>query len=152
MFALYRAPMVAMIAAVLTIGGRCSEDATNSSNASSASSASNVESGPAPSSKIEANLTDLPTYPNLTSGSMMGHPPTQGALYSATTNDSYDQVVTWYRAHLAGAREEHSKNTDGFNGQREIEFHLPKWNEQVVILADSAVAGTKFTLGQDAHQ
>jgi hypothetical protein len=104
-------------------------------------------------SKIEPNLTDLPTYPNLTSGSMLGHPPTQGAVYNATTNDSYDKVVAWYRARLHGAKEEHSGYYDSTQGNWEIEFHLTKWNEQVMINANpKQYPGTSIALGQDAHQ
>ncbi|MEO8881763.1 MAG: hypothetical protein ABI446_15325 [Gemmatimonadaceae bacterium] len=147
MLDLTRVPLLAVIAAALTFGSKCSNDASSSANTaiSSASNSQGTTSG------IEANLTDLPTYPNLTAGKMMGHPPKQGALYNAKTNDSYEQVVGWYRSKLTGATEGHSGYVDGKNGKRETEFHLSKWNEQVSILADSSVKGTLFTLGQDAH-
>lgn len=134
------ATLVALLVAVATA---CSRTASADSAASGASS---------DQSKIAANLTDLPTYPNLTSGMMMGHPPTQGAVYSATTNDSYDKVVAWYRARLHGAKEVHSGYYDSTQGNMEIEFHLEKWNEQVMITANAKnSAGTGISLGQDAH-
>ena len=131
----------AMALLVLAIG--CSKSASQEASAQARSKSQ---------SKIEPNLTDLPTYPNLTSGSMLGHPPTQGAVYNATTNDSYDKVVAWYRARLTGAREEHSGYYDSTQGNREIEFHLTKWNEQVMIDANPKYPGTSIALGQDAHQ
>lgn len=119
----------------------------------SASQGASTQSRTKSQSKTEPNLTDLPTYPNLTSGSMLGHPPTQGAVYNAMTNDSYDKVVAWYRARLKGAKEVHSGYYDSTQGNREIEFHMTKWNEQVMINSNpKAYPGTSIALGQDAHQ
>ena len=118
---------------------------------SSSESQSSKGSTSTKSAKIEKNLTDLPAYPNLTSGSMLGHPPTQGAVYNATTNDSYEKVVAWYRAHLTGAKEVHSGYYDSTQGNREIEFHMNKWNEEVMINANPKYPGTSIALGQDAH-
>jgi hypothetical protein len=148
MIASNRAPLAAVVAILLgVVAARCSEPAGAASNAASGQSASTQSSG----DKIEANLTDLPTYPNLTSGSMLGHPPKQGAVYNAMTNDSYDQVLAWYRSRLAGAREVHSGYYDSTKGKREIELHLTKWNEQVMLYADPTTPGTSIALGQDAH-
>jgi hypothetical protein len=143
MFELHRVwAATAMALLVLAIG--CSKSASQEASTQARSKSQ---------SKIEPNLTDLPTYPNLTSGSMLGHPPTQGAVYNATTNDSYDKVVAWYRARLHGAKEEHSGYYDSTQGNREIEFHLTKWNEQVMINANpKQYPGTSIALGQDAHQ
>ena len=125
--------------------------ATTTVCSKSASQASSASAKPSKKSRIDANLTDLPTYPNLTSGMMMGHPPTQGGLYDAHTNDSFEQVLAWYRAKLPGAREQKSI-VDGVNGQKGIELHLAKWNEQVVITSRPDSPGTALALGQDAHQ
>jgi hypothetical protein len=141
MFASHRTATIA-IGFLLATTTFCSKSASQGTSASARSSSK---------SKIAANLTDLPTYPNLTSGMMMGHPPTQGGLYDAHTNDSYEQVVAWYRAKLPGAREQKSI-VDGVNGQKGIELHLAKWNEQVVITSRPGTPGTAFALGQDAHQ
>jgi hypothetical protein len=124
--------------------------ATTTVCSKSASQASSASAKPSKKSRIDANLTDLPTYPNLTSGMMMGHPPTQAGLYDAHTNDSFEQVVAWYRAKLPGAIEKKSI-VDGVNGQKGIELHLAKWNEQVVITSRPGSPGTAFALGQDAH-
>jgi hypothetical protein len=101
--------------------------------------------------KIDKNLTDLPAYPNLTSATMLGHPPQHGAVYDGTTNDSYETVVAWYRARLKGAKESHSGFIDTTKGNKEIEFHIDKWNEQVAIASYAQTPGTAITLGQDAH-
>jgi hypothetical protein len=142
-----RATLATMIAILLGVtAARCS-DAAGGSQSSASAQSGDKSSG----KKIDANLTDLPTYPNLTSGSMMGHPPTQGGVYNATTNDAYATVVEWYRSRLQGAKEEHSGYIDTTTGRKEIEFHLAKWNEQVVISSEPATPGTAFVLGQDAH-
>jgi hypothetical protein len=141
MFASHRTSATIAIAFLLAITTVCSKSASQASNAPAKSSSK---------SNIAPNLTDLPTYPNLTSGMMMGHPPTQGGLYDAHTNDSYEQVVAWYRAKLPGASEKKSI-VDGVNGQKGIELHLAKWNQQVVITSRPGSPGTAFALGQDAH-
>ena len=141
MFTSHRTAATIVIAVLLATTTVCSKSASQASSASAKSSSK---------SKIDANLTDLPTYPNLTSGMMMGHPPTQGGLYDAHTNDSFEQVLAWYRAKLPGAREQKSI-VDGVNGQKGIELHLAKWNEQVVITSRPGTQGTAFALGQDAH-
>ena len=143
MFASHRTSATIAIAFLLATTTVCSKSASQGTSASAKSSKKE---------KIEANLTDLPAYPNLTSGSMLGHPPTQGAVYNATTNDSYDKVVAWYRAHLTGAQEVHSGYYDSTQGNREIEFHMTKWNEQVMINSNpKQYPGTSIALGQDAH-
>jgi hypothetical protein len=143
MLASNKAPLATVVAILLSVvAARCSVPAGAASNAASEQSTSK---------KIEANLTDLPTYPNLTSGSMLGHPPTQGAVYNAKTNDSYHQVLAWYRSHLPGAKEEHSGYFDGVNGQKEVELHLAKWNQQVQIATSPTYQGTSIALAQDAH-
>lgn len=132
-----------LVALLLAAASGCSKAASADSAASGSSSSQ---------SKLDKNLTDLPTYPNLNSAMMMGHPPTQGAVYDATTSDSYDKVVAWYRAHLQGAKEEHSGYYDSTKGDHQIEFHMAKWNEQVMIYANAQKSpGTSITLGQDAH-
>ena len=144
-----RAAMATMIAVFFSVtAARCSDAAGGSQGSASAQSGDKSSN-----SKIDANLTDLPTYPNLTSGSMMGHPPAQGGFYNATTNDSYATVVAWYRSHLTGATESHSGYIDSTTGHKEIEFHMTKWNEQVVIDANPSNPGTTgIALGQDAHK
>ena len=143
-----RAAMAAMVAVLFSgTAARCSDSAGGSQGSASAPSGDN-SSG----KKLDANLTDLPTYPNLTSASMMGHPPTQGAVFSATTNDSYATVVAWYRARLTGATEKVSGYIDTTTPHKEIEFHMAKWNEQVMIDFNPQYPGTSITLGQDAHQ
>ena len=143
MFAPHRNSASFAIVFVLATTTVCSKSASQGTSASAKASRN---------PKIEANLTDLPTYPSLTSGSMLGHPPTQGAVYNATTNDSYDKVVAWYRAHLTGAKEVHSGYYDSTQGNREIEFHMAKWNEQVMINSNPKhYPGTSIALGQDAH-
>jgi len=142
MFASYRATATIAIALLVATTTFCSKSESQGPKTSARSSAE----------KIEPNLTDLPTYPNLTSGSMLGHPPTQGAVYNAITNDSYDKVVAWYRARLHGAKEVHSGYYDSTQGNREIEFHMTKWNEQVMINSNpKQYPGTSIALGQDAH-
>jgi hypothetical protein len=141
MFASHRATVTIAIAFLVATTTVCSKSASQGTSASAKASKK---------SRIDANLTDLPTYPNLTSGMMMGHPPTQGGLYDAHTNDSFEQVLAWYRAKLPGAREQKSI-VDGVNGQKGIELHLAKWNEQVVITSRPGSPGTAFALGQDAH-
>jgi hypothetical protein len=141
MLASNRASWATVIAAIFITVGGCSKSASNASGAATGQSGKR---------NIDANLTELPTYPSLTSGMMMGHPPAQGGLYDAHTNDSYEQVVAWYRARLPGATEKKSI-VDGVNGQKGIELHLAKWNEQVVITSNPAQPGTAFALGQDAH-
>lgn len=132
-----------LVALLLAIASACSKTASADSAASQGSSRQ---------AKMDKNLTDLPTYPNLTSGMMMGHPPTQGGVFNATTKDSYDTVVAWYRARLQGAKEVHSGYYDSTQGRREIEFHMAKWGEQVMIYANAqSNDGTSITLGQDAH-
>ena len=106
MFTSHRTAATIVIAVLLATTTVCSKSASQASSASAKSSSK---------SKIDTNLTDLPTYPNLTSGMMMGHPPTQGGLYDAHTNDSFEQVLAWYRAKLPGAREQKSI-VDGVNG------------------------------------
>ena len=142
MFAPHRIASATAVALLMAVAFGCSKSAAAGSSASSGSSSQ---------SKIEANLTDLPTYPNLTSGSMLGHPPTQGAVYNATTNDPYPTVVAWYKARLTGATEKHSGYIDSTTGHKEIEFHMAKWNEQVMIDADPKYSGVSIALGQDAH-
>jgi hypothetical protein len=141
MFASHRATATIAIAFLVATTTVCSKSASQGTSASAKASKK---------SRIDANLTDLPTYPNLTSGMMLGHPPTQGGLYDAHTNDSYEQVLAWYRAKLPGASEKKSI-VDGVNGQKGIELHLAKWNEQVVITSRPGTPGTAFALGQDAH-
>lgn len=141
MFACNRAPWSTVIVAMFLAVGGCSGSASN---------ASAPGGGQSVKGSIDANLTELPTYPNLTSGTMLGHPPAQAGLYDAHTNDSYDKVVAWYRARLPGATEKKSI-VDGVHGQKGIELHLAKWNEEVVITFDPATPGTSFALGQDAH-
>jgi hypothetical protein len=140
MFASHRTSAIA-VAFLLATTTVCSKSESQGTSTAARSSSK---------SKIDANLTDLPTYPNLTSGMMLGHPPTQGGLYDAHTNDSYEQVLAWYRARLPGAIEKKSV-VDGVNGQKGIELHLAKWNEQVVITSRPGTPGTAFALGQDAH-
>jgi hypothetical protein len=126
---------------------RCSDSAGSSQGSASAPSGEKSSD-----KKIDANLTDLPTYPNLTSASMMGTPPKQGGVYSATTNDSYATVVEWYRSRLPGATLKVSGYIDTTTPHKEIEFHMAKWNEQVMIDFNPQYPGTSITLGQDAHQ
>lgn len=148
MIASNRAPLAGVVAILLSVvAARCSVPAGAASTAASGQSASTQSA----TKKIEANLTDLPTYPNLTSGTMLRMPPKLGAVYNATTNDSYDQVLAWYRARLAGAREVHSGYYDSTKGHRQIEMHLTKWNEQVVITSSPDTPGAAFALEQDAH-
>ena len=141
MFASHRSSATIAIAVLLATTTVCSKSASQGSTTSARSMSK---------SKLDANLTDLPTYPNLTSGMMMGHPPTLGGSYDAHTNDSYEKVLAWYRAKLRGASEKESI-VDGANGQKGIELHLAKWNEQVVITSRPGSPGTAFALGQDAH-
>ena|GEM_PF-2194079 len=148
MIASNRAPLAAVVAILLSVvAARCSVPGGGASNAASGQSASTQSA----SDKIGANLTDPPTYPNLTSGSMLNMPPNLGAVYNATTNDSYDQVLAWYRARLAGAREVHSGYYDSTTGHREVELHLTKWNEWVQITSTPGTPGATFGLTQDAH-
>jgi len=145
-----RASLATMIAVLFSVtAARCSEPAGSSQSSASAQSGEKSSN-----SKIEPNLTELPTYPNLISGSMMGHPPTQGGLYNARTNDSYATVVAWYRSHLSGATESHSGYIDSTTGHKEIEFRLAKWGEEVVIEwnpNNPDLPSTGISLGQDAH-
>jgi hypothetical protein len=141
MFASHRVTAAIAVAFLVASTTVCSKSASQGSAASARSSGK---------SKIAKNLTDLPTYPNLSSGMMMGHPPTQGGLYDAHTSDSYETVLAWYRAKLPGAIEKKSI-VDGVNGQKGIELHLAKWNEQVVITSSPGSSGTAIALGQDAH-
>jgi len=133
------ARVAGMILLAIVFG--CSKSASQSSKGASSPHAS----------EIAKNLTDLPAYPNLTSATMLGHPPQQGAVYDATTNDDYATVVAWYRARLKGAKESHSGFIDTTTGRKEIEFHMDKWNEVVAIASDPQHPGTGITLGQDAH-
>lgn len=143
-----RATVATMIAILFGVtAARCS-DAAGSSQGSASAQSGDKSSG----KKIDANLTDLPTYPNLTSGQMMGHPPTQGGVYNATTSDSYATVVEWYRSRLPGATLKVSGYIDTTTPHKEIEFHMAKWNEQVMIDFDPKYPETSITLGQDAHQ
>ena len=142
MFAPYRIASATIAAMLVAVAFGCSKSAAAGSSTSSRSSNQ---------SKIAANLTDLPAYPNLTSASMMGTPPNQGAVYSATTDDPYPTVVAWYRSHLTGATEKVSGYIDTTTSHKEIEFHMAKWNEQVMIDHNPQYPGTSITLGQDAH-
>jgi hypothetical protein len=142
-----RAPLALVVVILFSgVAARCSAPGGSTANETAGQSATSQRA----STKIAANLTDLPTYPNVTSATMMGHPPTQGGIWDAHTNDSYDQVLAWYRGRLPGAKEAKSI-VDGVNGQRGIELHVAKWNEQVVITSRPGVPGTAFALTQDAH-
>ncbi len=143
MFTSHRVTVATTIALLLAAASGCSKSAGAGSSGAPGSSSN---------SKIAENLTDLPTYPNLTSASMMGHPPTQGAVFSATSNDPYPTVVAWYRSRLTGATEKVSGYIDTTTPHKEIEFHMAKWNEQVMIDFNPQYPGTSITLGQDAHQ
>jgi hypothetical protein len=143
-----RAAMATMIAVLFSVtAARCSDSAGGSQG-----SVLDQTAGRASRKKIAANLTDLPTYPNVIWASMLGTPPNQGALYTATTNDPYPTVVAWYRSRLTGAKESVSGYIDTTTAHKEIEFHMDKWNEQVLVDFNPSDGGiTSITLGQDAH-
>jgi hypothetical protein len=126
---------------VLLVNTGCSKLGSNTSDGTTSGTGS----------KIDANLTGLPTYPNLTTATMNGHPPAQGGLYDSHTNDSYEQVTTWYRAHLPGAKEEKNRYIDGVNGQKATTFYTTKFNGQVAIATKTGEPGTGIALGEDAH-
>lgn len=108
-----------------------------------------LASAQATGKKIDANLTELPTYPRLTFGLMRGHPPKEVGLYDAATNDSYDRVLAWYRAKLPKALEEKS-DVGGTKGMV-LRVNKAKWTDKVVISARRSPPGTLLHLEQRPH-
>jgi hypothetical protein len=93
-------------------------------------------------SNVAANPTDLPTYPNLTTASVMRTGRASAKVYNAQTHDPYETVVAWYRKRLVGATESES----GFVKDT-LTFSLPN-GRQVIVQGRPPI--TYITLSSNA--
>lgn len=94
------------------------------------------------SSKLTANPTDLPAYPNLSKASLMHTGRAIAKVYNAETHDPYETVVAWYRKRLVGAKESES----GFVKDT-LTFSLPN-GRQVIVQGRAPI--TYITLSTNA--
>jgi hypothetical protein len=147
--------MVTTVAVLLSVtAARCSDGSVKSSGTDNTTSSATAQSDDddASDDKLEPNPTDLPTYPNLVSGSQIDNKTSgRGGVYKGRTKDPYDKVVEWYRAKLTGAREYHSRYYVDTVGTKEDQFSLDKWNGHVIIGMESSKPGTMIILTEEPH-